>query len=159
MSRRERSLLRTVTVAALVMLAAACGGPNGTPSSPTASPLPLAAESTNFRYYYSSGDSVQVERQEAFHAWAVERLGVAVPRKIDYRTYASRDDMQAMTGVGNTNAYAEPETFTTYTLWSWDNHETVHICLDAVGVIESCFQQAMGASLSAAEAEWLVFVG
>ena len=67
--------------------------------------------------------------------------------------------MGARRGVGNTDAYADPETFTVQTLCSRDNHETIHLYLDAVGVIESRFEQAMGTLLSAAAAEWLAFVG
>jgi len=143
MSLRTRSLIRSVAVAAQVMLAAGCGGSDGTPSSPTAPPLPLAGESANFRYYYSPGDTVQVERQEAFHAWAVGRLGVAVPRKMGYRKYTSRDDMGARTGVGNMNAYAEPAVFTIHTLWSWDNHETVHIYTALIGRPSDFFNEGI----------------
>jgi hypothetical protein len=125
------------------MLAAACGGSNGTPSSPTAPPVPLAAESANFRFYYSPGDSVQVERQEAFHAWAVARLGVAVPQKIEYRKYTSRDDMGARTGTYNTNGFAEPALFTVHTLWPWDNHETVHIYTALVGRPSDFFNEGI----------------
>jgi hypothetical protein len=124
----------------MLVLAGACGD---SPSSPTASPLPLAGESANFRYYFSPGDAVQVDRQEAFHAWAVGRLGVALPRKIDYRKYTSRDDMGARTGRSNTNAYAEPEAFTIHTLWSWDNHEVVHIYTALVGRPSEFFNEGI----------------
>jgi len=139
----ERSLLAPITIPALLMLAAACGGSSDSPSSPTVPPLPLAAESANFRYYYSPGDSVEVERQEAFHAWAVERLGVAVPRKIDYRKYTSRTDMGSRTGQYSTNAYAEPELFTIHTLFSHDNHETVHIYTALIGRPSDFFDEGI----------------
>jgi hypothetical protein len=124
--------------------AMACGGSTGTPSGPSsAPPLPFAAESANFRFYYSPGDSVQVERQEAFHAWAVARLGVVVPRKIEYRKYTSREDMGARTGTYNTNGYAEPDGFTIHTLWSWDNHETVHIYTALIGLPSDFFNEGI----------------
>jgi len=136
--------IRAVVASAGLAAAVACGGSTNTPAGPSsAPPLPFAAESANFRYYYSSGDSVQVERQEAFHAWAVVRLGVVVPRKIEYRKYTSREDMGARTGNSNTNAYAEPEAFTIHTLWSWDNHETVHIYTALIGRPSDFFNEGI----------------
>jgi hypothetical protein len=143
MSLRERLVLKTIGVMALLTLAAACGGSSGTPSSPTPSPLPLAAESANFRYYYSPGDSVEVQRQEAFHEWAVARLGIVLPQKIDYRKYTSRADMGSRTGHYNTNGFAEPELFTIHTLFSWDNHETVHIYTARVGMPPEFFNEGI----------------
>jgi|APFre7841882724_1041349.scaffolds.fasta_scaffold12186_2 hypothetical protein len=139
----RRSVLDVVTVAVLLLQTAACGGSSDTPSSPTRSPLPLAAESSNFRYYYSPGDTVQIERQEAFHAWAVARLGVTLPQRVDFRKYTSRDDMGSRTGRYNTNAYAEPELFTLHTLWTWDNHETVHIYTALVGRPSDFFNEGI----------------
>ena len=129
----RRTVLEMVAVAVLLQQAAACGSSSDTPSGPTTSPLPFVAESSNFRYYHSPGDTVQIERQEAFHTWAVARLGVTMPQRIDYRKYTSRDDMGARTGQYNANAYAEPGLFTIHTLWSWDNHETVHIYTALIG--------------------------
>ena len=139
----RRSVLDVVTVAVVLLQAAACGSSSDTPSGPTASPLPLAAESSNFRYYYSPGDTVQIERQEAFHAWAVARLGVAMPQKIDYRKYTSREDMGARTGAYNTNVYAEPGRFTIHTLSTWDNHETVHIYTALIGLPSEFFNEGI----------------
>ena len=139
----SRSVLHVVTVAVLLLQAAACGRSSDTPSGPTASSLPLAAESSNFRYYYSPGDTVQIERQEAFHAWAVSRLGVTVPQRIDYRKYTSRDDMGARTGSYNTNAYAEPGRFAIHTLLTWDNHETVHIYTALIGLPPEFFNEGI----------------
>lgn len=140
---RKRTDLKMVAVAVVLLQAAACGSSSDTPSGPTASSLPLAAESSNFRYYYSPGDTVQIDRQEAFHAWAVARLGVAMPQRIDYRKYTSRDDMGSKTGRYNTNAYAEPALFTLHTLWTWDNHETVHIYTALVGRPSDFFNEGI----------------
>ena len=130
---RRRTVIEVVAAAVILLQAVACGSSSDTPSGPTASPLPLAAETSNFRSYYSPGDTVEVDRQEAYHAWALRRLGIALPQKIDYRKYTSRDDMGARTGQYNANAYAEPGLFTLHTLWSWDNHETVHIYMALIG--------------------------
>ncbi len=146
---RRRTLLEVIAVAVVSVQAAACGSSTETPAGPTAAPLPLAAESSNFRYYYSPGDTVQIERQEAFHAWAVARLGVTVPQRIDYRKYTSRDDMGARTGQYNTNAYAEPGLFTLHTLWTWDNHETVHIYTALIGRPSDFFNEGIAVAFQA----------
>ena len=140
---REQLSLEAAAVAALLALAAACGGSSDSPSGPSSPALPLSAESANFRYYYSPGDTVEVDRQEAYHAWALARLGVALPQKIDYRKYTSRQDMGARTGQYNTNAYAEPARFTIHTLWSWDNHETVHIYTALIGRPSDFFNEGI----------------
>jgi hypothetical protein len=125
-----------------------------------------------------------VARQEAFHEWVVSHLGVRVPQKVDYRKYTSREDMGARTGTYNTNGYAEPATFTIHTLWTRDNHETVHIYTafvaflierlglprvleffrtstrdDSLDVIGQRFAATFGVTLDEAEAAWLASVG
>ncbi len=139
---RKVGLLLPV-IGAVLAVAAACGGSKETPTGPSLPPLPLAAESADFRFYYSPGDSVQVDRQQAFHAWAVERLGVVIPGKMNYRKYTSRDDMGARTGNYNTNAFAEPELFTIHTLGSWDNHETVHVYTALIGQPSEFFNEGI----------------
>jgi hypothetical protein len=140
---RERVWLDAVAVAALLALASACGGSSESPAGPSSPALPLAAESANFRYYFSPGDAVEVDRQEAYHAWALARLGIALPRKIDYRKYTSHQDMGARTGRYNTNGYAEPALFTIHTLWSWDNHEKVHIYTALIGQPSDFFDEGI----------------
>jgi hypothetical protein len=68
---------------------------------------------------------------------------VAVPQKIEYRKYTSRNDMGARTGNYNTNGFAEPALFTVHTLWSWDNHETVHIYTALVGRPSDFFNEGI----------------
>jgi hypothetical protein len=140
---RRRIVLELAVVAVVSSQAAPCGNSNETPAGPTATPLPLAAESGNFRFYFSPGDAVEIERQEAFHTWAVAGLGVAMPQKIDYRKYTSRQAMGARTGTYNANAYAEPDLFTLHTLWSWDNHETVHIYTALIGRPSEFFNEGI----------------
>jgi hypothetical protein len=142
-SRDWKAGLLLPVIGAVLAVATACGGSKETPTGPSLPPLPLAAESADFRFYYSPGDSVQVDRQQAFHAWAVERLGVAIPGKMDYRKYTSRDDMGARTGNYNTNGYAEPELFTIHTLSSWDNHETVHVYTALIGRPSDFFDEGI----------------
>jgi hypothetical protein len=139
------SLWRACAVALLAAVSA-CGGSNSSPSGSTAPPLPLAAESANFRFYYLAGDSVQIDRVEAFHAWATGRLGVVLPVKIDYRKYSSQSDMGARTGHYGTNAYAEPDLFTIHTILPWDNHETVHIYTERIGHPSEFFNEGIAAA-------------
>jgi hypothetical protein len=54
-------------------------------------------------------------------------LGVTSLRKITYNKYTSRAHMQAVVGVGNTNAYADRNAYAIHTLWPTDNHEVVHL--------------------------------
>jgi hypothetical protein len=63
------------------------------------------------RYFQEPADTIDVPRQEAFNAWAVERIAVVVPQKVEYRKYLSRDAMAKYTGRDNTNGFAEPELF------------------------------------------------
>lgn len=98
------------------------------------------------RYFYVAGDTVGVPREEAFHRWATDRLGVALPQKIDYRKYLSRAEMGKYTGNGNTNGYAEPEKFTIHTIFSYDNHEVVHIYTALIGRPSDFFNEGIAVS-------------
>src|SRR5574342_374946 len=86
---------------------AACGG--GSPTAPpSACSLRLVAETATMRYYQELGDTIDITRQEAFSAWAIERLGIVLRQKVEYRKYPSREAMGRCTGNGNTNGFAEP---------------------------------------------------
>jgi hypothetical protein len=74
---------------------------------------------------------------------AVARLGVVLPQKIDYRKYASHKEMGSRTGNYNTNGYADPASFTIHTLWTWDNHETVHIYTALIGSPSEFFNEGI----------------
>lgn len=127
----------------LVLLAQSCGGGAGTPTAPSLQPLPVTAETLGFRYHYSAGDSVDTSWQESYHAWATARLGVQIPRKIDYFKYRSRQDMGDHTGRYNTNGFADPAKFEIHTLWSTDNHEVVHIYTALVGRPSDFFNEGI----------------
>ena len=74
--------MRQATVLALTILAVAgCGS---SPASPSASPLPVSSESEHYVFHAATGDTVDVAWQEAYHQWAVDRLGVQPGRKIGY---------------------------------------------------------------------------
>jgi hypothetical protein len=125
--------------------ALACGGLSTEPA-PT---LSMNGESATTRYYFEPGDVVDTARQEAFNAWALTRLELTLPRKIEFRKYSSRSAMSRYTGTGNTNAFAEPETFRIHTIWPWDNHEVVHIFSALVGRPSDFFNEGFAVSFQA----------
>jgi hypothetical protein len=134
--------LRRAVFVSVLACAVACGGTNS-PTEPSQPPLPLAAETTSYRYYYVSGDRVDPDWQESYHAWATARLGVQLPQKIQYYKYQSRQDMGNRTGNYNTNGYAEPARFEIHTLWPTDNHEVVHIYTALVGRPSDFFNEGI----------------
>ena len=115
----------------------------GSSTSPSQSALPVTSESVNFRYHTSSGDTIDTNWQEIYHSWAVARLGVQVPQKIDYYKYRTRQDMGDHTGRYNTNGFAEPAKFEIHTLWSTDNHEVVHIYTALIGRPSDFFNEGI----------------
>jgi hypothetical protein len=135
-------MYRFACAAMLTLLATACGGSGGS-TSPSLAPFPLAAESLNYRYHYAAGDTVDASWQEAFHAWAIAKLSVQVPQKIDYYKYRSRQDMGDHTGRYNTNGFADPAKFEIHTLWPTDNHEVVHIYTALVGRPSDFFNEGI----------------
>ena len=123
---------------------AACGG---TPTAPSpSSSLPLAAETAAMRYFHEPGDTIDVARQEAFNAWAIERLGIALPQKVEYRKYLSREAMGRYTGNGNTNGFAEPSLWRFHTIWPFDNHEVVHVYTAMIGRPSDFFNEGIAVS-------------
>ena len=99
------------------------------------------------RYYYELGDTIDITRQEAFNAWAIERLGIVLPQKIEYRKYLSREAMGRCTGNGNTNGFAEPSLWRFHTIWPFDNHEVVHVYTAVVGRPSDFFNEGIAVSL------------
>lgn len=133
--------IRVVAVVALGVCAA-CGDSSTGP----ASQLPFVTESASTKYYYEPSDFVDTTRQEAFNRWALSRLELTLPQKVEYRKYRSRESMSRYTGKSNTNAYAQPETFTIHTIWSWDNHEVVHLFSATVGRPSDFFNEGLAVS-------------
>jgi hypothetical protein len=127
---------RVISVGLLAMAVARCGGSPTSPS-PTASStvpaLPLIAETTNYIFRASQGDTIDTAWQEDYHAWATATLGVTPRQKIVYYKYTSRAHMQSLIGVGNTNAWADPAAYAIHTIWPIDNHEVVHLYTSAWG--------------------------
>lgn len=140
----EHKCLRSVLVAGLVAFGAAC---SGSPTSPTATAsLPLVRETAGMRYYHEPGDTIDVERQEAFNAWALQRLGVQPPQPVEYRKYFDRAAMGRYTGNSNTNGFAEPERWRFHTIWPTDNHEVVHVYSAMIGRPTDFFNEGIAVS-------------
>lgn len=135
---------QAVIAMAVAALTVACGRtPTGPSSTAT---LPLARETPSMRYYHEAGDTIEVERQEAFIAWALARLGVQPPQPVEYRKYLSREAMGRYTGNGNTNGFAEPAQWRFHTIWPFDNHEVVHVYTAMIGRPSDFFNEGIAVS-------------
>lgn len=134
----------TLIAAALTALVGACGD---SPTGPSASAnLPMVRETASMRYYHEAGDTIDIDRQEVFNAWALSRLGVRPPQAIEYRKYLSREAMGRYTGNANTNGFAEPERWRFHTIWPFDNHEVVHVYTAMVGRPSDYFNEGIAVS-------------
>ena len=119
-----------VRSAGLVLVLTLAAGPacEDSPSGPSEEfALSRTLETASYVFHFSPNDTVEPERQQAFHEWAVEVLDVSPTRKISYNKYRSRGHMGQITGAYNTNAYAHAEEFALHTIWPFDNHESVHL--------------------------------
>lgn len=99
------------------------------------------------RYYHEPGDTIEFERQEAFNAWALQRLAVRPPGPVEYRKYFNRAAMGRYTGNSNTNGFAEPELWRFHTIWPFDNHEVVHVYSAIIGRPSDFFNEGIAVSL------------
>lgn len=141
METRFRSLLAGMPIV-LVSAAVACGSP----AAPTATPLPLQHETAGMKYYHATGDTIDVDWQETYNAWAIERLGVRPPQPLEYYKYRSKADMGAHIGVYTTNGYNEAELFRIHSIWSTDNHEVVHVLSALIGRPSDFFNEGFAVS-------------
>lgn len=125
-------------------------GCKDTPYTPTLWEYPELTESLetqNFIFHYSEGDQVDSIRQEAFHEWAVNLLGILPPKKIDFYKYIDRAHMVIITGK-ETNGWANPANFAIHTIWSWDNHECVHCYTSLIGRPSDFFNEGIAVGMS-----------
>ena len=141
MDARFRSHFAGILIT-LVSATAACDSP----SAPTATPLPLQRETAGMQYYYAAGDTIDVDWQETFNAWAIERLGVRPPQRLEYYKYRSKGDMGDHIGVYTTNGYCEPELFRVHSIWPQDNHEVVHVLSALIGRPSDFFNEGFAVS-------------
>ncbi|MGD9906342.1 MAG: hypothetical protein AB7U83_22955 [Vicinamibacterales bacterium] len=135
-----------LTLGAVALLGGACGG-GATPTGPSAAAsLPFVRETVTMRVYHEAGDTVDVDWQETFNAWAIAQLGIQPP-KVEYRKYQSRDSMGRYTGRFNTNGFAEPDQWRLHTIWTRDNHEIVHLYSAPIGRPSDFFNEGFAVAL------------
>ena len=137
-----RSQLAGILIA-LVPATMACDSP----TAPTATPLPLQRETAGMRYYYAAGDTIDVDWQETYNAWVIDRIGVRPPQPIEYYKYRSRSDMGDHIGVSSTNGYSEPALFKIHSIWPTDNHEVVHVLSSLIGRPSDFFHEGFAVSM------------
>lgn len=121
-----RTLRRPLRAAAPVvaLLAAACGD-DATAPVDAADELSVRRETPHGVYFHSPGDSIDLEAQEAYYAWLLERTGIDPARELVYLKYRDRAHMRRATGQ-DTNGWAELGTYRFHTISELDNHESVH---------------------------------
>ena len=85
MADTRHPLYHAATALMAMAIGAGAGGCGSAPTGPSATAtLPLVRETASMRYYHEAGDAIEVERQEAFNAWALGRLGVQPPQPVEY---------------------------------------------------------------------------
>ena len=134
-------------VLALIALGAACGSPTAPSSSDLNSGLPVETTTAHYVFHHADGDRIEAERQETYHAWVVERLGISLDRRIAYYKYRDRSHMHSVTGKV-TNGWADPPQFAIHSIWPWDNHEVVHVMTALVGRPTDFFNEGIAVALS-----------
>lgn len=109
--------------------------------------LTIKLETDNFIFYYSPGDFVYSERQEAFGRWAVSLLGINIPKKINYYKYKDWDQMRRIWGRSGV-VWADPQTFSIHSYSPWQNHECVHLYTSLIGRPSDFFNEGIAVGLS-----------
>lgn len=104
--------------------------------------LTSSAQSAHYFYHMSPDDSVDIQRQEAFHSWITAQLGISLMQAIQYYKYRDVAQKQALTGRSG-NAFADPPNFSIHTIWNWDNHEVTHVLTATIGTPPSLFNEGM----------------
>jgi hypothetical protein len=140
---------RTVSIVSMLIVLGACDS-HGSPTAPDSPAidqnLTEILETENFTFHSTSGDTVDADRQEAFHAWAVGQLGASPPR-IDYFKYLDQDQMARLTGR-RANGWADPEKFAVHSVFPWHAHETVHLYSALIGRPSDFFNEGIAVAMS-----------
>lgn len=118
---RHQRLGRAVAVVAVAAFVLSCGGGVTTPEAV----LTVRVESERGIYYHTPGDRVEIEIQEAYYEWLIERTGLEPTQRFVFFKYRDRDQMVAVTGIPG-NAWAEGGNYRFHTIWPTDDHESVH---------------------------------
>jgi hypothetical protein len=116
--------------------------PQGTPEAPWVARLTDTIETEHFVFHAEPGDTVEIGRAEAYHAWAVAYLDVIPPKKIDYYKYSSPQDLEAGLGLAVAGR-ASLSRFAVYTDRPWHNHECFHLYSMLLGQPTMFFTEGM----------------
>lgn len=129
--RRPDTAFRRVPVAAplAVVLLGACGESPVAPPDPS-DMLSVRQETALGVYLHAPGDWIDVETQEAYYAWLFERTGLTPARPLEFHKYRNRAHMERLTGE-RVNGWAEDGTYRFHTIWTMDDHESVHALVSA----------------------------
>jgi len=150
MSRAASARRYGLYAALALLLGPGCGSSN--PSGPTpADTLDQRVASQHVDFSYTSGDSVDTRRQDAYHEWAIATLGVQMG-KLQYSKYRDREHLRRVTGQ-STNGFAEPATFKVHSIWPWDAHEAMHVYSALVGRPSDFFNEGIAVALTYDPAE------
>jgi hypothetical protein len=121
---------------------------HGGPTEPEpADRLSGSTTSAHIDFHFATGDNVDAPRQEAFHEWVVQQLGVTMPSRLQYNKYRDRSHMQRVTGQ-LTNGWADPPAFATHSIWNFDPHEAVHVYSALIGRPSDFFNEGIAVALS-----------
>jgi hypothetical protein len=121
-------------------------GPSGGTFPSLSSELTQTQETTHFTFHFSSGDSVDAARTEAFYAWAAAQLSADPTAKIQYYKFRDVAQKTALTGNGG-NAESYPWQYAVHTIWSWDNHEITHVLSYPFGEPPFLFNEGLAVSM------------
>lgn len=105
---------------AVLLLLAACGD-----SLRAEDLLTQELETAHFVFHMAPGDSVDSVWQESYFDWLVAQLGLDPDQKLHYYKYRDAGHLARVTGHGCCG-YAESGSPSFHTIWSRDNHESVH---------------------------------
>ena len=130
----------------IALLLAGCGGGSSPSPAKLAQSLSSSIETANYIFRYSPGDSVDSSRQEKYFTWAIATLGVQPTQKVNYYKYLDRNQMQSLTGQA-TNGWADPANYAVHSIWSWDNHEVIHVYTAAIGRPSDYFNEGIAVAM------------
>lgn len=122
----------------------ACGGA-AAPSA--ADQLSVSQASTYADFKFSSGDSVDTARHDAFHVWATVALRISMPQRLQYNKYRNLAHIEAVTGQAS-NGFAEPDKFTVHSIWTFDPHEATHVYTSLFGRPSDFFNEGIAVALA-----------
>lgn len=118
----HKKLFKVIII--IFIISNSCANETDTSNFPRALTRQLSSE--HFEYYISDSDYVDTELQEKYFNWLIEQLQVDFKNKIKYYKFRNRKHIYSYTGVVG-NAFAEPDSNALFTIFSWDNHECVHL--------------------------------